>query len=78
MNHRKLVATVHDVFSKDGRPLIPAFTVQYVWDDDEQFTYWIVNLHDVVVAEMKQFNIKLFHDRTAAEAFAAEQRGKPH
>jgi hypothetical protein len=62
---------------KDGRALIPAYTVQSVWDDDAKFTYWIVNLHDFVVADGALLNMKLFHDEASALAFAAEQLGKP-
>jgi hypothetical protein len=63
--------------AKDGRPLIPAYTVQNVWDEQTQFTYWIVNLHDFVISNGTKFNIKLFHDEPSARTFAAEQFGKP-
>jgi len=62
---------------KDGRPMIPRFTVQSVWDDDAKFTYWIVNLHDFVVGEGTMFTIKLFHDEASVLTFAAEELGKP-
>jgi hypothetical protein len=71
------VNLVEAFIAKDGRLLIPAYTVQSVRDDAAKFTYWIVNLHDFTVADGGMLNIKLFHDEKSARAFATEQRGKP-
>jgi hypothetical protein len=62
--------------AQDGRPLIPAYTVQSVRDDQANFTYWVVNLHDIVIDDGRQFNLQLFHDREEAEAFAVSRRRK--
>jgi hypothetical protein len=62
---------------KDGRTLIPAYTVSSVFEQGTNFTYWLVTLHDFVVADGTQLNVKIFHDEAAARAFATQQRGKP-
>ena len=63
--------------NKDGRALIPAYTVQSVWDDQAKFTYWIVNLHDFAVGQGTLLNIKLFHDEAEARAFAVQHIARP-
>jgi hypothetical protein len=62
---------------KDGRTLIPAYTVSSVFEQETNFTYWLVTLHDFIVADSTQLNVKVSHDEAAAQAFAAQQRGKP-
>jgi len=62
--------------AKDGRPIIPAYTVQSVKDEIIDFTYWLVNLHDFTVGQDVKFNIRLFHDQASAEEFAMSRRRK--